>query len=41
LRTDPALASTGRRCVPGRLQNRGFVFAYPQLAGGLADLTVP
>lgn len=39
LRTDPGLALTGRRCVPGRLLDAGFTFAYPDLAGALADLT--
>jgi NAD dependent epimerase/dehydratase family enzyme len=31
LRTDPALVLTGRRCVPGRLAEAGFPFAYPDL----------
>ena len=39
LRTDPALASTGRRCVPAKLLDQGFVFAHPRLADALADLT--
>jgi len=38
LRTDPALALTGRRCVPTRLLNAGFVFAYPELGEALAEL---
>ncbi len=41
LRTDPALALTGRRCLPGRLQKIGFEFAYPTLASALADLLRP
>jgi NAD dependent epimerase/dehydratase family enzyme len=39
MRTDPALALTGRRCVPRRLLEAGFEFRYPSLAGALADLT--
>jgi NAD dependent epimerase/dehydratase family enzyme len=35
LRTDPALALTGRRCVPSRLLDAGFVFAYPRLVPAL------
>lgn len=38
LRTDPALALTGRRCVPRRLLEAGFQFAYPDLTQALADL---
>jgi uncharacterized protein len=38
LRTDPALALTGRRCVPRRLQDAGFSFAHPHLDEALADL---
>ncbi len=38
LRTDPALALLGRRCVPSRLLDAGFRFAYPQLAPALEDL---
>ncbi len=38
LRTDPALALTGRRCVPGQLQAAGFNFAYPELVPALEDL---
>jgi uncharacterized protein len=41
LRTDPALALTGRRCLPVRLQKIGFDFAYPTLAPALADLLRP
>ncbi|GAA1534751.1 TIGR01777 family oxidoreductase [Dactylosporangium maewongense] len=38
LRTDPALALTGRRCVPARLEAAGFRFAHPELRGAVADL---
>ena len=38
LRTDPALALTGRRCVPARLLRAGFTFAYPELVPALEDL---
>ena len=38
LRTDPDLALLGRRCVPARLRQAGFVFTYPQLGPALDDL---
>jgi len=38
LRTDPALALTGRRCVPSRLGALGFGFTFPEIGGALADL---
>lgn len=38
LRTDPALALTGRRCVPARLLDAGFTFAHPELGPALTDL---
>jgi uncharacterized protein (TIGR01777 family) len=38
LRTDPALALTGRRCVPGRLIEAGFTFDYPCLGPALENL---
>lgn len=38
LRTDPALALTGRRCVPARLTDAGFVFDHPELEAALVDL---
>jgi uncharacterized protein (TIGR01777 family) len=38
LRTDPALALTGRRAVPARLTDAGFTFSYPKLDDALADL---
>jgi uncharacterized protein len=38
LRTDPALALTGRRCVPRRLQDAGYDFLHPSLPGALAAL---
>lgn len=41
LRTDPALALTGRRCVPSRLTEAGFTFDHPTLDDALAALTTP
>jgi hypothetical protein len=38
LRSDPALALTGRRCVPRRLLDDGFAFAYPELIPALRSL---
>lgn len=38
LRTDAALALTGRRCVPGRLLEADFSFRYPQLHEAVEDL---
>lgn len=38
LRTDPALALTGRRCVPKRLRDAGFRFTHPDLVPALGDL---
>ncbi|MFI5843009.1 TIGR01777 family oxidoreductase [Catenuloplanes sp. NPDC051500] len=38
LRTDPALALTGRRAVPARLSGAGFEFAHPELVPALRDL---
>jgi uncharacterized protein (TIGR01777 family) len=38
LRTDPALALTGRRAVSKRLAEAGFRFRHPHLDGALADL---
>ena len=38
LRTDPELALYGRRCVPMRLLNEGFMFDYPELGKALEDL---
>jgi uncharacterized protein (TIGR01777 family) len=38
LRTDPALALTGRRAVPSRLLADGFRFEHPDLDGALAHL---
>jgi uncharacterized protein len=38
LRTDPDLALLGRRCVPARLQQAGFVFTHPRLGPALDDL---
>jgi uncharacterized protein (TIGR01777 family) len=39
LRTDPALALTGRRAVPARLLDAGFAFRYPAIDDALADLS--
>ncbi|HEX5597038.1 MAG TPA: TIGR01777 family oxidoreductase [Micromonosporaceae bacterium] len=38
LRTDPALALTGRRCVPARLLDAGYTFTYPHLVPALQNL---
>lgn len=38
LRTDPALALTGRRCVPRRLLDAGFDFECATFADAVADL---
>jgi len=38
LRSDPALALTGRRARPARLLDAGFDFSYPDLDGALTDL---
>jgi len=38
LRTDPELALYGRYCIPRRLMDEGFEFAYPELDGALEDL---
>lgn len=38
MRTDPELALYGRYCVPRRLLEEGFDFAFPELSGALVDL---
>jgi uncharacterized protein len=38
LGTDPALALTGRRCLPARLRAADFEFAHPSLEPALANL---
>lgn len=38
LRTDAALALTGRRCVPRRLLDTGFAFSFPQLGPAIENL---
>lgn len=38
LGSDPALALTGRRCVPRRLLDAGFTFEHPTFDDALADL---
>lgn len=37
--TDPALALTGRRCVPRRLLDEGFAFEHPRFGDTVSDLT--
>jgi uncharacterized protein (TIGR01777 family) len=39
MRTDPALALTGRRCVPRRLVDAGFTFRFETFDEAIADLT--
>lgn len=38
LRTDPALALTGRHCVPAKLMRAGFEFRHPKILPALRDL---
>lgn len=38
MRTDPALALLGRRCIPRRLLDAGFVFEHPDLEPALVTL---
>ncbi len=38
LRTDPELALLGRRCIPTRLMEEGFLFDYPTLREAISDL---
>lgn len=38
MRTEPALALEGRRCLPRRLQEQGFQFRHTNLDQALADL---
>jgi uncharacterized protein len=38
MRTEADLALQGRRCVPRRLQEHGFMFNYPQLEPALCDV---
>jgi uncharacterized protein (TIGR01777 family) len=38
MRTDPALALTGRRCAPHRLLDGGFEFAHPTFASAIEEL---
>ncbi len=40
LRTDPALALTGRRCIPRVLSDAGFEFEHAEFAGALDHLLV-
>jgi uncharacterized protein (TIGR01777 family) len=41
MRTDPALALIGRRCVPRCLEESGFDFRHPRFADALEDLLEP
>ena len=41
LRTEPALALEGRRCIPDRLVEEHFKFLYTNLESALADLLQP
>jgi uncharacterized protein (TIGR01777 family) len=41
LGSDPALALTGRRCVPGALTSAGFEFGFPDLGPALRDVLAP
>jgi hypothetical protein len=38
MRTDPALALTGRRCIPRRLTGAGFEFDHPTFGDAITDL---
>jgi uncharacterized protein (TIGR01777 family) len=38
MRTDPALALTGRRCVPARLLDAGFTFEHPTFGDAVREL---
>jgi uncharacterized protein (TIGR01777 family) len=38
MRSDPALALTGRRCVPQRLLDAGFDFKFPTFGEAISDL---
>jgi uncharacterized protein len=38
MRTDPALALTGRRCIPHRLSDAGFKFAHPTFDSAVRHL---
>lgn len=38
MRSDPALALTGRRCVPRRLRDAGFEFEHATFLEAVADL---
>jgi hypothetical protein len=39
MRTDAALALTGRRCIPRRLLDEGFAFEVPDFADAIERLT--
>ena len=41
LRTDPALALTGRRAIPAKLQALGYRFAHPNLGEAVSALVNP
>ncbi|MDQ1709420.1 MAG: uncharacterized protein QOG49_805 [Frankiaceae bacterium] len=40
LRTDPALALTGRRCIPRKLIDAGFTFEHPHIGAAITDLLI-
>ena len=39
MRTEPSLALTGRKCIPGRLLEGGFTFEHTDLETALRDLS--
>lgn len=41
MNSDPALALTGRRCIPARLVEAGFDFQFPDLPAAIEDLLLP
>ena len=41
LRTDPALALSGRRCIPQVLDDAGFKFEHDEFAAALDHLLTP
>jgi NAD dependent epimerase/dehydratase family enzyme len=41
MRTDSALALTGRRCIPSRLTGAGFEFTHATFESAVQDLLTP